>query len=66
MARTVIDLTDEWAEAARELGTKSKAETVNRAIDEVVAARRRRDAVEVFRRVRLDLDDPDVMTAAWR
>ena len=66
MARTVIDLPDDWTVAAEELGTKSKAATVRAALAEVVARRRRREAVATFQEIRLDLDDPEVMQGAWR
>jgi hypothetical protein len=52
--------------AAEELGTKSKAATVRAALAEVVARRRRREAVATFQEIRLDLDDPEVMQGAWR
>lgn len=42
MARTVIDLDDELvASVARELGTRTKKETVNAALREVLSNRRR-------------------------
>ena len=42
MARTVIDLDDELlAIAAKELGTSTKKDTVNAALREVIASRRR-------------------------
>jgi len=65
MARTVVDLPDDWTIAAEELGTRTKAATVRAALAEVVARRRRREAVATFQAVRLDLDDPEVMRGAW-
>ncbi|WP_406281569.1 type II toxin-antitoxin system VapB family antitoxin [Nocardia sp. NBC_00881] len=62
--RTTIDLTDDWAEAAKVLGTTGKTETVNRALQHVLAERRRAQAVETLRSVRLDLDS-DTMRGAW-
>ncbi|MCP2319955.1 antitoxin of type II TA system, VapB [Nocardia amikacinitolerans] len=62
--RTTIDLTDDWEEAARVLGTRGKSETVNRALAHVLAERRRAQAVETFRTVNLDLD-PETMRGAW-
>ena len=42
MARTVIDLDDELlASVARELGTRTKKDTVNAALREILASRRR-------------------------
>ncbi len=42
MARTVIDLDDDLvADVARELGTRTKKDTVNRALQEVLQYRRR-------------------------
>jgi Arc/MetJ family transcription regulator len=42
MARTVIDLDDELvASVARELGTRTKKDTVNAALREVLTSRRR-------------------------
>jgi hypothetical protein len=66
MARTVVDLPDDWTIAAEELGTKTKTATVRAALAEVVARRKRREAVATFRAVRLDLDDPEAMRGAWR
>lgn len=63
--RTTIDLTDDRQEAATALGTRGKTETVNAALEEIVARRRREEAVDAFRRLPLDLDDDSVMEAAW-
>ncbi len=50
MARTVIDLDDELlAEVARELGTRTKKDTVNAALQEVMANRRRAVALTRLR-----------------
>lgn len=62
--RTTIDLNDDWEEVARVLGTHGKADTVNSALAHVLAERRRAQAVETFRTVRLDLD-PETMRGAW-
>ena len=49
------------------LGTKGIRDTVDRALDEVLALDARRRLVEKLRTMNgLDLDDPDVMTGAWR
>jgi len=68
MARTVIDIDEEQlAAAARELGTKTKVDTVNAALA-FVAERRRR--AEVFDDPLVwgspDLADPDIRAAARR
>jgi len=50
MARTVIDLDDELlASVARELGTSTKKDTVNAALREVLANRRRAVALTRLR-----------------
>lgn len=55
------------AKARRLLGTKGIKDTVERALDEVIAYEARRQAVEQLRKMEgLDLDDPEVVAAAWR
>lgn len=50
MARTVIDLDDELvASVAKELGTSTKKDTVNAALREVIANRRRAMALTRLR-----------------
>lgn len=50
MARTVIDLDDELvASVAKELGTSTKKDTVNAALREVIASRRRAMALTRLR-----------------
>ena len=50
MSRTVIDLDDALvAEVARELGTTTKKDTVNRALQEVLEHRRRALAITRLR-----------------
>lgn len=50
MARTVIDLDDELViSVAKELGTSTKKETVNAALQEVLASRRRAMALTRLR-----------------
>lgn len=68
MSRTLLDLDDELlAEAARLLGTRTKKDTVNGALAELVAHRRRQELVEWLATDPLpDLRDPDVMSQAWR
>lgn len=68
MSRTTIDVDDEkLAAAARELGTSSKVETVNAAL-EYVARRRQRAAAFADPLVwgSPDLADPEVRAAARR
>jgi Arc/MetJ family transcription regulator len=55
MARTVIDLDDELvAEVARALGTRTKKETVNTALREVLENRRRAMALTRVREATAD------------
>lgn len=65
MARTLLDIDeDALAAAMAELGTKTKVATVNAALREVADRRTRvrlLDDLDVS-----DLDDPDVMSGAWR
>lgn len=61
MARTVVDLDDELvASVAKELGTRTKKDTVNAALREVLANRRRAMALTRLREAidedALDLD----------
>jgi hypothetical protein len=52
MSKTVIDLDDEaLAEAAKELGTTTKRDTINTALREVTARYRRLRALENSRRL---------------
>jgi Arc/MetJ family transcription regulator len=55
MARTVIDLDDELvADVARALGTRTKKETVNTALREVLENRRRAVALTRLREAAVD------------
>lgn len=55
MSRTVIDLDDEaLEEAARELGTTTKRDTINTALREVTARYRRLRALEEARELAAD------------
>ena len=64
--RTTISIDDElYRSAAEELGTHGRSETVNHALAEVVAARRRRAAAEMLDDLDLDLSE-DNMQGAWR
>ena len=68
MSKRLVDIDDELlAEATAVLGTATMKETVNRSLESVVqAARRRRHAERLEAMADLDLDDPDVMSGAWR
>lgn len=54
--------------AAREiLGTKTLTDTVDAALAEVVRHHQRQELVELlFASAEVELDDPDVMSGAWR
>ncbi|WP_116246397.1 type II toxin-antitoxin system VapB family antitoxin [Nocardiopsis sp. FIRDI 009] len=66
MSRTVIDIDDKaLAAAAEELGTKSKVETVNKALREVAARRRSHEFLDLIEGMDLDLDE-QTMKEAWR
>lgn len=67
MTRTLVDLDDTaLAAAAKELGTSTKVETVNRALAEIAARPRRLGFLEQLRTADDDLGDPEVMGGAWR
>ena len=68
MAKTLIDIDEEsLAAAQRILGTSTKKDTVNAALRQVTAAAaRRRDLRRLTSRGLPDLEDEDVMRAAWR
>jgi Arc/MetJ family transcription regulator len=68
MAKTLIDIDEQYLAAAqRELGTTTKKDTVNTALREVTAlAARRRDLQRLTSRSLPDLEDEDVMRAAWQ
>lgn len=68
MAKTVIDLDEELRAIASEvLGTRTKKDTVNRALAEIVQRKRRSDLIEWLAADPLpDLRDPHVMGQAWR
>ncbi len=68
MAKTLIDIDEQYLAAAqRELGTTTKKDTVNAALREVAAlAARRRDLQRLTSRSLADLEDGDVMRAAWQ
>ena len=68
MTKRLVDIDDDLLERAQTLlGAATMKETVNRALQEVVDADlRRRHADRLFSMEGLDLDDPDVMSGAWR
>ncbi len=68
MAKTLIEIDEQYLAAAqRELGTTTKKDTVNAALREVAAlAARRRDLQRLTSRRLPDLENEDVMRAAWQ
>jgi Arc/MetJ family transcription regulator len=68
MAKTLIDVDEEYLAAAqRVLHTQTKKDTVNTALREVAAlAARRRDLQRLTSGGLPDLEDDDVMHAAWQ
>ena len=68
MAKTLIEIDDEYLAAAQQaLGTTTKKDTVNAALREVAAlAARRRDLHRLTSGGLPDLEDEDVMRAAWQ
>jgi Arc/MetJ family transcription regulator len=67
MARTLIDIDEEYLAAAQQvLHTETKKDTVNAALREVAAlAARRRDLQRLTSGSLPDLEDESVMRAAW-
>jgi Arc/MetJ family transcription regulator len=68
MSKRLVDIDDDLLDrATRVLGAGTMKETVNRSLEAVVNAdRRRRHARRLRSMTSLDLDDPDVMSGAWR
>ncbi len=68
VAKTLIEIDDEYLAAAQQaLGTATKKDTVNAALREVTAlAARRRDLQRLTSHGLPDLEDQDVMQAAWQ
>lgn len=66
--KTSFEIDTEKIDAAREvLGTSTLTDTVDAALAEVIKLRQRKTLVELlFRPDALELDDPDVMSGAWR
>jgi Arc/MetJ family transcription regulator len=68
MAKTLIDINEEYLDAAQQaLGTATKKDTVNAALREVMAlAARRRDLERLTSGSLDDLENEEVMRAAWQ
>lgn len=68
MTKRLVDIDDELlAKATELLGASTMKEVVNRSLEEVVlAARRRRHAERLSTMQGLDLADPETMAGAWR
>ncbi len=68
MAKTLIDVNEEYLAAAQEvLRTETKKDTVNAALRAVAAlAARRRDLQRLASGSLPDLEDAEVMRDAWR
>jgi Arc/MetJ family transcription regulator len=66
--KTTLMLDDAKLRRARKvLGTKGIRDTIDRALDEVLAVDARRRLVERLRTMKgLDLDNAEVMAGAWR
>ena len=66
MTRTVVNIDDDaLAGAARELGTRTKVETVNRALADVASRRERLAFLDDLRTDDDDLGDDEIMDTAW-
>jgi Arc/MetJ family transcription regulator len=68
MKKTTLEFDEELFERTRDvLGTRGLKATVRRAFEEVIAMDARRRALRQLEDMEgLDLDQPDVMAAAWR
>lgn len=68
MAKTTLVVDEKKVAKAKEiLGAKSLRETVDRALDEVIAASARERALARLRGMEgLELDRPEVLEEAWR
>lgn len=68
MVKRLVDIEDGLLdEASAVLGSATMKETVNRSLEAVVlAARRRRHADRLEKMEGLDLDDAELMAGAWR
>jgi Arc/MetJ family transcription regulator len=68
VTKRLVDIDDDLLARVREiLGTPTMKDTVNGALQEVVNLELRRRHADRLASMRgLDLDDPDVMSGAWR
>ena len=68
MSKRLVDIDDSLLdEATQILGAATMKEAVNRSLEEVVLAARRRQHADRLSTLRdLDLADPEVMAGAWR
>lgn len=68
MAKTLVDVDDSLLDHAADLlNTRTKKDTINAALHEVVVRRSREDELAWWRSDPLpDLRDPEVMEQAWR
>ena len=68
MTKRLVDIDDDLLEeASAVLGASTMEDAVNRSLESVVlAARRRRHIDRLEGMVGLDLDNPSVMSGAWR
>lgn len=68
MSKRLVDIDpDLLAKAQKLLGASTMKETVNRSLEAVVVAERRRRHVDRLESMSgLDLDDEEVMARAWR
>lgn len=68
MSKRLVDIDDDLLEeATRLLGARTMKEAVNRSLETVVLLAQRRSHADRLARMRgLDLDDPKVMSGAWR
>lgn len=68
VTKRLVDIDDDLLDRARVvLGTATMKDTVNEALEEVVKLDLRRRHIErLIAMDGLDLDDPDVMSGAWR
>ena len=65
MAKTLVDIDEAALAAAREvLGTTSKVDTVNAALREVSAVRKRLALLDTLSGS--DINNPEIMQDAWR
>lgn len=68
MHKTTIEFDEELFERVRSaLGTRGLKATVQRAFEEVLALEARRRAIQQLQTMEgLDLDQPEILIAAWR